>query len=512
MARVPVFPPPGIYRAATPNASAGRWWDANMMRWRGGQAQPVGGNAALDGAVFDGPGRDVLTWHDNTGARWAAVGTDTSLYAYSFELGQAYDITPTGIDPLGPPGAYDGYGLGDYGADAYGTARDASDIGPADVSAILGDWWSMDLFGEDLMIVPTQDGHLFRWSPQTPDVLPVLNATAPDKNRAVFVTEERHVVLLGAGGDPRLVAWSDQENDTVWTAAVDNLAGNKELETGGVPLCGMKVPGGNLIFTTNDVHSMAYVGAPFAYGITIVGANCGPISIRAVSKAGGLIYWMGIESFWQFSGSVVPAPCDVGDWMFSLLNRSMIGRVFASPNPSFTEHWWYWPDEGSSECNRYVALNYADRGMPWIIGQQERTAGDVSGAMIRPILAGPDNLLYMHDYGWTDNGVSRVGTVYLETGDMQLSDFGGNPDLRFHIKQIAQDFTGPANAMGYRFFFWEEPDGPQFDTGSFPVSNNSGLVDARFSCRGCRMRIEGLADVAFAVGKTRLLTRPGGSR
>ena len=124
---------------------------------------------------FDGPPRDIKTWHDNTGVRWAAVGTDSSLWIYNFVSQQIWNITPAGVGPLDPPGAYDGYGLGDYGSDAYGTARDASQIGPSDVSAVLGDWWSMDLFGEDLVFVPTQDGHLYRWSPLAPDNPAVLN-------------------------------------------------------------------------------------------------------------------------------------------------------------------------------------------------------------------------------------------------------------------------------------------------------------------------------------------------
>ena len=105
-----------------------------------------------------------------------------------------------------------GYGLADYGESTYGTARDASDIGVQDIAATMGDRWSMDTFGQDLLVVPTQDGKLYRWTPTTPAVLPVLVAAAPVNNRGVIVTDQRHVVLYGSGGDPRNVAWSDQEN------------------------------------------------------------------------------------------------------------------------------------------------------------------------------------------------------------------------------------------------------------------------------------------------------------
>jgi hypothetical protein len=509
MGKVTVFPPPGIYRGATPQASVGRWYDMNLMRWRGGQAQPVGGSAALPGALGDSPGRDVLTWHDNSGRRWAVEGTDAKLWVYNFDSQQIWDITPDDVGPLEQPGARVGYGLADYGADAYGTARDATDIGPSDVSAILGDQWSLDLFGENLVFVPTQDGRLFMWAPNVDGDAATVVENAPVQNGGVFVTEERSIVLIGAGGNPRNVAWCDQENPTVWAPDVDNLAGSKLLETEGRSLTSSKCGGGNLIFTDNDAHLFVYVGPPYAYGINRVGANCGPCSRRAVAYAGDTVKWMGAQQFWQYSGAVAPMPSEVGDWMFSLLNRDMIGRVFAAPNPAFAELWWYWPDESATDCNRYVAQIYGDAKMPWIIGMQTRTAADTKGSMLRPVMAGVDGRLYLHEYGWTDDGASRVGSIYVETADFMLSP---ETDQRFHVRQVVPDFVGPANRIGYRFLLWEEPDGPQWDTGSYPVLDASGLVDARFSCRGLRMRIEALGDGPFAVGRTRFETRPGGSR
>jgi hypothetical protein len=374
---------------------------------------------------------------------------------------------------------------------------------------VLGDGWSLDLFGEDLLFVPTQDGRLFRWTPNADGDPAVAVPGAPADNLGVLVTSERHVVLLGAGGNPRKIQWSDQEEPEVWTPLVDNLAGDKLLETEGRVLVACKAPGGSLIFTDNDVHVMSYLGPPFGYGIKKAGANCGPCSRRAVAYAGDSVKWMGQQTFWQYSGAVTPLITEISDWLFSLINRDMIGRVFAAPNPSFTELWWYWPDEGAQECNRYVAQDYGDPSGPWMIGRQARTAADTRGSMLRPVLAGADGKLYLHEFGYTDDGASRVGQIYLETGDFMASP---EADFRFHVRQIRPDFTGPANRVGFRFFLWEEPDGPQWDTGSYPVINASGLVDARFSARGLRMRIEALEDGPWALGRTRLDIRKGGSR
>src|SRR4249920_904863 len=171
MPRVPQAPPPGIVRNATPEATPGRWFDGNLVRFRGGQLQPIGGNVAQPGtAVADLP-RDMLTWHDNAYVRWAAFGTDTKLYAYRFDTFTLHDITPAGVGALGPPGDTTiGYGRGDYGLDVYGISRDSTDIGSNDIAAVMGDQWSLATFGEDLLVVPTQDGHLFRWSPTTPTI------------------------------------------------------------------------------------------------------------------------------------------------------------------------------------------------------------------------------------------------------------------------------------------------------------------------------------------------------
>ena len=302
--RIPIFPRPGIYRGATPSVSAGRWFDMNGMRWRSGQLIPTGGSAALPGVLMDTPGRDMLTWHDNAGKRWGAFGTDAKLYVLDLELNVLHDITPAGVGPLEPPGALVGYGLADYGEADYGTARDPADIGVVDISPILGDMWSLDLFGQDLMVVPTQDQHLFRWSPTTPTTPAAIVTGAPASNSGVVVTDERHVVLLGAGGNARNIAWCDQENPAVWTPAVNNLAGDLMLETEGRLMNALRVPSGVLIWTDNDVHLMKYLGPPYAYGINKIASGCGPISRRAISQAGGITAWMAAQSFWRYDGAV----------------------------------------------------------------------------------------------------------------------------------------------------------------------------------------------------------------
>jgi hypothetical protein len=121
----------------------------------------------------------------------------------------------------------------------------------------------MDTWGEYLIACSNADGKIYEW--QLGFTTPTLAAAitnAPTGNKAVLVTAERILFALGAGGNPRKVQWCDQENNTLWTPAGDNQAGDYELATPGTLLAGKRVKGVNLLFTDVDVHTAQYVGAP----------------------------------------------------------------------------------------------------------------------------------------------------------------------------------------------------------------------------------------------------------
>jgi hypothetical protein len=527
-------PPPGIVREATAEATPGRWFDCNNVRWRGGVLVPVGGNMLLQGSNVANVPRDIITWHDNSYKRWAAYGTDVALWAYCFDTGVQYNITPTGAPPILPPGYPSGYGLGNYGDGIYGiSSPTGSPIGPPGILGTLTDWWSMDTFGQLLLVVPTQDGHLYSWDPTAPTTPATQVLNAPTKNRGVIVTDQRQVVLYGSGGDPRNIAWSDTEDMTKWTPDVTNLAGSKELVTQAAALTACKVAAGILLFTTNDVHMMQYVGPPFAYGITQIGAGCGPISPRAVAGAGSFVAWMSSQNFWLYNGTVQVLGCDVKNWFFSNLKAGSEGRLFGSANPKFAELWWDWPDGNSTsgENNRYIAMNYSG-ALPgvysgggagysagyWLLGSRARTGGDRIGTLDYPVLGaigpgGTGGALYQHETGYTDNGTPRAsaGEVYAESGAIVQ----GEGDIRFHVKQLVFDSTTDPTLsppFGFRFFAKEQPfDTVETDSGLY-TQIHGGLMDTRLSGRSIRMRLEATADAPFSVGKTRIDVAPAGRR
>lgn len=519
MPKAPYLLAPGVVRSATAEATGTRWWDTNNVRWRGGVMQPVGGNSQLVGSAVGDVPRDVITWHDNSYKRWAAFGTDTHLYAYDFAAMTHYDITPTGAAPILPPGYSSGYGLGNYSSGVYGhSAPTGGVIAPPGLLAKPTDWWSMDTFGALLVVVPTQDGHLYSWDPSTPSSPAIQVLNAPTNNRGVIVTDQRQVVLLGASGDPRRIAWSDQEDMTVWDADVTNLAGDKQLVTTAAVLTATKTPLGILIFTTNDAHLMQYVGPPYAYGISAVGTGCGPISPRAVVNNGSTVVWPSMQNWWLFAGNVQPLACDVKDWFFATINPANTGRLFGTPNPQFAESWWDFPDSKSTDaCNTYVFYNYGANPPIWGIGKRARTGGDHVGTMDYPVLGGAlpsgGGALFQHEIGYTDNGAALAsnGLTYAEGGNLTL----GEGDQRMDVLQVTMDGNTSATqpAFGFRFFSREQPfdAANEVDSGLYTTIHN-GLIDTRVSGRSVRVRVEAVADTNWELGKPRLLIQPAGSR
>ena len=83
---------PGIDKQDTEYGAAGRWTDSDMVRFRYGLPEKIGGWVELISDKLIGVIRDMHAWTDLDGIRYTAVGTDRKLYIYS--EGAAYDITP----------------------------------------------------------------------------------------------------------------------------------------------------------------------------------------------------------------------------------------------------------------------------------------------------------------------------------------------------------------------------------------------------------------------------------
>jgi hypothetical protein len=437
--------------------------------------------------------RGFITWRDNSANRWIAAGTHTKLYAMN-EAGTLKEITPTSFTAgIADSLSKTGYGYSTYGTLAYGTARpDTGLITPATT-------WSMDTWGEYLIACSNADGKLYEWQLgfTTPTLAAVIT-NAPTSNKAVLVTAERIMFALGAGGNPRKVQWCDQENNTVWTPATDNQAGDYELATPGTLLAGKRVKGVNLLFTDVDVHTAQYVGAPFVYGFEKAGSGCGLISAQSVAAIDTAAIWMSKSGFWIYDGYVKPLPSDVSDYVFGNINFNQASKVYAVHNSKYGEIWWYYPSSGSNENDSYVSFNYRENH--WNIGTLARTAGTDAGVFANPLMVSTDGYIYEHEVGFAYDSAS----LYAESGPVQL----GNGDNIMSVRQVVPDEQTLGEAV-VSFKTRNYPTGTQSTFGPYTAANPT---DVRFAARQVNMKVTGNTLADWRIGVMRLDAVPSGKR
>ena len=326
-------------------------------------------------------------------------------------------------------------------------------------------------------------------------------ANAPLNNKGIVVTEERFIFALGAGGNSRKVAWCDKENNTVWTPAVTNEAGDQELATAGQIMAGIRTRGGTLIVTDTDAHLAQYQGPPYVYGFSRVGTECGAIARLALVTTDIGAFWFGLESFHFFDGnSVQTLPCDVHDYVFVDCNSKQQSKSWGMVNGANSEVWWFYCSANSQECDRYVAYDFVDRH--WLIGNLARTSGVSRGVFKYPMMAEhtTKSNIYNHEVGFNyDNEpiFCETGAIVVGNGDEILKVTSVIPDEK---TQGDVDLTFKAKLL---------PNDTERSYGPFNPANPTAV---RFTGRQIKMRVDGDRNVDWRVGIMRLDVKAGGTR
>ena len=504
MPLAPITPPPGVVANGTQYAAKGRWVDSNYVRFQSGHLEPIGGWEKLNTtALTGGAATCMLAYRDNAFGQVLAVATGDKLHVnYQNAFG---DKTPTGfVGATGSGSLAYGYGAGPYGEESWGDARTVSGLKTKAHNV------SMDTFGEDLLFCSSTDGKIYGWSPNsggTPDTAATQVSNSPTNNTAVAVTNERHVLALGAGGNPRKVQFSDQEDSTTWTASATNLAGSITLQTGGSLIAARRHRTDTILFTDQDVHRMYYIGAPLAYAVEQVGDSCGPLSPRAIVPVAGFIAWLSDNGVFTYDGAVRPIPCEVHDFIYDNINRSMSELVCGGGNAANSEVWWFFPTGTDLENSKYVIWNYADN--VWSVGTLGRHYWVDKGAYDMPLAADANGFIYMHETG-TLSSSPDIGTdkPFAVTGPIEI----GQGDRVMHAKRIIPDEeSDAASAVTFEITGRNNPLSAETNLGTFSIDAD-GYTDARFTARQVQVTVEGVTTRNWKLGTVRVEGEARGKR
>jgi hypothetical protein len=402
--------------------------------------------------------------------------------------------------------------------------------------------WSQNNFGEDL-IFGTRGGAIYYWDKTTgltvrgvPVTGLVGASDVPIVQNFILVSDiSRFVFAFGcneigsATQDPLLVRWSDQESAVDWTPAPTNQAGSLRLSHGSAIQTALQTRQEVLVFTDTAVYSMQYVGAPIVWGATMLGDNISCIGPNSVSLASGVAYWMGVDKFYKYDGTVQTLKCDLWQYVFSDINLLQSYQVFSSTNEGFNEIWWFYCSSGSTTVDKYVVYNYLEE--IWYYGEMARTAWIDAGTRNNPVAATYSYNLVNHESG-VDNGETATLTAinsYIESAEWDPEDGhkfsfiyrmlpditfrsstgGSNPQVTMTIipmKNSGSGYNNPQSVGG-------SSNATVVRTAIVPIEEFTGQVFIRVRGRQFIFKVEAnQLGTGWQLGRPRVDIRPDGLR
>ena len=366
-------------------------------------------------------------------------GSAPVVAEYQIHVGQA-------IDTFG-----NGWGIGPWG-----TGRGWGTPYPVFTNTQDMRIWSSAVFGQNLVYNVRNEG-VYYWDASTSltpsgqvtargvdiTALPGTDGQAPNVGSRVIITEERHIVVLGANDpyavdptaqDPLLIRWCSQEDPLVWTPAVTNTAGSQRLVYGSALITAEITRQETLIWSDTAVYSMRYLGPPYTFGFNTISNEISIASPNCVTTANNITYWMGNSKFYVYSGRVDTLPCALRQYVFDDFNFVQSNQVYAGTNEKYNEVWWFYPSSESDYNNRYVIYNYLEK--LWYYGDIDRTAWLDSHIQGTP-WATYNGMLVQHESGTDDGSVNPPAAIpaYIESADFDI----GEGDKFSAVKRVIPD-------------------------------------------------------------------------
>jgi len=257
--------------------------------------------------------------------------------------------------------------------------------------------WSLDSFGQDMLAAP-RESVIYYWTKDTSTYAPCVTLKSlassagyssgtfvPTKVLQVFVSPlQRFVMAMGSNPydpaesgspttfDPMLVRWADQENPYDWVPSASNQAGELRLSNGSTIITALHGRQENLIFTDTALFVAQYLGPPYVWGFNMIEGNLSIMSPHSAITVNNVTYWMGMDKFYAYSGTVATLPCTLRQYVFGNLNQSQAYQVTAGSNEAFNEVWWHYPSYGSQVNDSYIIYNYLEK--LWYYGSMNRSA------------------------------------------------------------------------------------------------------------------------------------------
>lgn len=368
-----------------------------------------------------------------------------------------------------------GWGAGGWGVYGWGTAAPAGVSVPARL--VFQDRYGDTLYfniqdATGASLYNSTGSNIFYWdynstySTRAVRLDQAVGATSvPQQVGRILFAPSGHLLALGCTDlvgtyNPLLIRWSNvdpvngpQPQD--WYPAATNTAGDLIVAAGSKIITGYKTRQEILIFTDFTVNSLQFLGTNDIFGLQEIANNTSLMGPNAVIAVNNIVFWMGVDKFYQYSGRVDTLPCTLRQLIYQNpgVNQQLAPLFVAGGNAEFNEVMWLYADANSNSINRYVIFNYAEQ--IWYYGTLNRTFWTDDGYVINPVAA-QDGWIYQHDTGVDaggPNGTKAPISSYIKSADFAIND-GANSGYQYMLmRRIIPDvnFTDStaSNATAY---------------------------------------------------------------
>lgn len=343
--------------------------------------------------------------------------------------------------------------------------------------------------------------------------------------------------------DPLFVRWTDQQNILTWLPSATNQAGSFRLSQGSAIVTAIQTRQEIFIITDTAAYVMQYIGPPYVWGFNIMSSNISIMSPNCVVSVNNITYWMGINKFYMYSGTVQTLECAVRQYIFDNINLQQASQIYAGTNEAYNEIWWFFPSisgplgtntvsNPNTVMDSYVVFNYLDQ--TWYYGKMNRTAWFYAPLRNTVVSTGYNGQLYYQESGVDDGAVSGNGqsaypiNAYVQSSDFDIGD-GNNfsyvwravPDINFTGSTVSNP------TVNMTFLPRQNPGSNYGSTNNQPIVSTNNYSNIReyniqqftqqiyVRARGRQMAIKlqsNTLGVAWQNGLNRLDIRPDGRR
>jgi hypothetical protein len=288
--------------------------------------------------------------------------------------------------PIGNPITVFGYGwsVGTWNTGAWGQSSGQP------INLPQRNWYFQN-FDNDL-VMNIRNGAIFYWERGVDD-----NPNLALNTRAVYLADlpgatdvplqatqiivsqnDKHLIALGSTAygsvdfDPLLIRWANQDEPTNWTPEVTNSAGFIRVSRGSRIVCGIATRQEILVFTQGTLNSLQFLGTTDVFSLQELADNISIIAPQAVQVVNNIVYWMGKDKFYSYSGRVDTLPTTLRNHVFNNINLNQVDQIISGTNEAWNEIWWMYPTADSNYNNAYVIYNFVEQA--WYYGTINRTA------------------------------------------------------------------------------------------------------------------------------------------